>query len=255
MPRPSRPAAPSPAATRAARNPAAASKPAAAKTSALETSATKKAAQKKAAAKKAVSKQAVSKQAAPPAYRLPDLVEATLTPAQAELLAAMRAGPRGAGLNLRGPFGVFMHAPAFGTLAQELGAHCRFGTSIPPRLSEFAILVTARQWKAHYEWHVHASIAANAGVKPATIADLKAGRTPTRAPADEKAVHAFVTELYAKKRVSDRTYARVHKLFGDAGMVELAGILGYYALVAMTLDVFRVPLPEGAPLPFKEPAI
>ncbi|WP_201159974.1 carboxymuconolactone decarboxylase family protein [Rhodoplanes elegans] len=250
MPRPSRPAtarptAPRPAAARAARKPAAASRPAA----------PGKATPSKSRLEKTAVKKAASKKAAPPAYRLPDLDEATLAPAQAELLAAMRAGPRGAGLSLRGPFGVFMHAPAFGALAQALGAHCRFGTSIPPRLSEFAILVTARFWRAHYEWHVHAPIAAKAGVKPATIADLKAGRTPARARADEKAVHAFVTELYAKKRVSDRTYARVHKLFGDAGMVELAGILGYYALVAMTLDVFRVPVPEGEPLPFTEPTI
>ncbi|MDC7787158.1 carboxymuconolactone decarboxylase family protein [Rhodoplanes sp. TEM] len=196
-----------------------------------------------------------SRAAAPPAYRLPDLDEATLAPAQRDLLAAMRAGPRGAGLGLRGPFGVFLHAPAFGALAQELGAHCRFGTSIPPRLSEFAILVTARLWRAHYEWHVHAPIAQKAGVKPATIADLKAGRAPARAAADEKAVHAFVTELYAKRRVSDRTYGRLHKLFGDAGMVEFLGILGYYALVAMTLDAFRVPVPGDAPLPFPEPKL
>lgn len=193
--------------------------------------------------------------AARPACRLPDLDEATLAPAQRDLLAAMRSGPRGAGLTLRGPFGVFLHAPAFGALAQELGAHCRFGTSIPPRLSEFAILVTARLWRAHYEWHVHAPIAEKAGVKPATIADLKAGRVPARAAADEKAVYAFVTELHAKRRVSDRTYGRLHKLFGDAGMVEFVGILGYYTLVAMTLDVFRVPVPGDAPLPFKEPAI
>ncbi|RAI40303.1 hypothetical protein CH341_24055 [Rhodoplanes roseus] len=186
---------------------------------------------------------------------MPDLDEAKLDKAQRALLAAMRAGPRGAGLNLRGPFGVFMHAPAFGALAQELGAHCRFGTSVSPRLSEFAILVTARHWRAHYEWHVHAPIAQKAGVRPATIADLKAGRAPARAAADEKAVYAFVTELYGKKRVSDRTYVRLHKLFGDAGMVEFMGILGYYALVAMTLDAFRVPVPEGAALPFAEPKI
>ncbi|NVO17294.1 MAG: carboxymuconolactone decarboxylase family protein [Rhodoplanes sp.] len=193
--------------------------------------------------------------AAVPAYRLPALTEETLDPAQRALLAAMRAGPRGGALSLRGPFGVFLHAPGFGSLAQELGAHCRFGTTVPARLSEFAILVTARLWRAHYEWHVHAPIAEKAGVKPATIADLKAGRAPARAAADEKAVYAFVTELYAKKRVTDRTYARLHAIVGDVGMVEFAGILGYYALVAMTLDVFRVPLPGEAKLPFAEPKV
>jgi 4-carboxymuconolactone decarboxylase len=200
-------------------------------------------------------KPASKTKAAATAYRLPDLTEETLNPAQRELLAAMRAGPRGGALSLRGPFGVFLHAPGFGSLAQELGAHCRFGTTVPPRLSEFAILVTARLWRAQYEWHVHAPIAEKAGVKPATIADLKTGRAPARAAADEKAVHAFVTELYAKRRVTDRSYARLHAILGDAGMVEFVGILGYYALVAMTLDAFRVPLPGDARLPFAEPKI
>jgi 4-carboxymuconolactone decarboxylase len=187
-----------------------------------------------------------------PVYRLPALSEDNLDPRQRALLESIRSGPR-AKASLGGPFGVYMHSPEFGELAQQLGAFCRFKTSLEPRLSELAILVTARHWRAQYEWHAHAAIAETVGVLPSTISDVKAGRLPTGAPKDEQAVYAFVVQLYKTKRVSDRTYARVHKLLGDAGMVELSGILGYYALVSMTLDVFRVPLSADAELPFAEP--
>jgi 4-carboxymuconolactone decarboxylase len=187
-----------------------------------------------------------------PVYRLPTLSEDNLDPRQRTLLDSIRSGPRGKA-SLGGPFGVYMHSPEFGELTQQLGAFCRYKTSLKPRLSEFAILVTARHWRAQYEWHAHAQIAEKVGVLPRTISDLKAGRVPARAPKDEQALYGFILELYKTKRVSDRTYARVQKLLGDAGMVELIGILGYYALVSMTLDVFRVPLPADAELPFAEP--
>jgi 4-carboxymuconolactone decarboxylase len=184
--------------------------------------------------------------------RLPTLAMESLTPAQRAIVEAINSGPRGRFSN-EGPFAVFLHAPTYGMLAQQLGGHMRFGTSVPPRLSEFAILCTGQFWKAQYEWHAHARIAAKQGVKEATIRDLKAGRAPKTAPRDEMAIYAFVKELYATRRVSNATYARVHKLLGDTGIVELVGILGYYVLISMTLNVFRVPLPKAVPLPFREP--
>ncbi len=180
--------------------------------------------------------------------------EDSLSPRQRELIDSIRSGPRGK-INMSGPFGLYLHAPEFGDLAQKLGAFCRYKTSLPPRLSEIAILVTARLWRAQYEWFVHAPIAERAGVSPRTISDIKAGRALKSAPKDERAVHDFIKELYKKRRVSDRTYARVHALVGDAGMVEFAGIIGYYGLVAMTLDIFRVPIDDGAALPFPEPKV
>jgi 4-carboxymuconolactone decarboxylase len=174
-----------------------------------------------------------------------------MTPAQRKLRDAIASGPRGR-LIMNGPFGCFLHAPEYGEVAQALGAQVRFRTSLPPRLSEFAILTTARLWRAQYEWFAHAPIAEKAGVLPQTIRDLKAGRKPVRAPADERALHDFITELYRTRRVSDATYRRVHKLLGDAGMVELVGILGYYSLISMTLNVFRAAIPDEAPLPFAE---
>ena len=189
-----------------------------------------------------------------PPPRLPAIPQEKFTAAQSALVDSIRSGPRGQ-FKMSGPFFCYLHAPGFGELAQKLGAHCRFGTSISPRLSEFAILVTAQHWKSHYEWAAHAPIAEKQGVKPETIRDLQAGRPPKKAPKDELAIYAFAKELYRDKRVSDRTYKSVNTLLGDSGTVELVGLLGYYAMVAMTLDVFRMPVPEGTPLPFTEPAI
>ena len=189
-----------------------------------------------------------------PAPRLALIEEDEMNEGQRALLAALRAGPRGQSITPRGPFAAWMHAPEFGELAQRLGAHCRFRTKLPPRLSEFAILCTARTWRAQYEWYAHGPMAEKAGVKPKTIADLKAGREPKSAPKDERAIYAFVQELYKTRRVSNAAYKRVHSLLGDAAMVELVGILGYYALISMTLNVFHMLPPESEPLPFAEPS-
>jgi 4-carboxymuconolactone decarboxylase len=183
--------------------------------------------------------------------RLPAITDDKLSDRQKELMEAIRSGPRGR-VSQGGPFGVYLHAPDFGDLVQRLGAHCRYKTGIAPRLSELAILCTARQWRAHYEWHAHAAIAEKAGVAPDTIRDIKAGRAPKKAKKDERAIYDFVQELYKTRRVSERTYKRVHGFLGDSLMVELVGLLGYYGLVAMMLDVFNVALPEGATPPFAE---
>lgn len=188
-----------------------------------------------------------------PAPRLPIIDEAHMNEAQSRLLEAIRSGPRGKSITPRGPFAVWLHAPEFGHLAQALGGHCRYRTVLPPRLSEFAILCTARLWRAQYEWFAHAPMAEKAGVKPKTIQELRAGREPKSAPKDERAIFAFIRELYKTNRVSDRAYKRVHAFLSDAGMVELVGILGYYALISMTLNVFRMMPPADAALAFAEP--
>ncbi len=186
------------------------------------------------------------------APRLAVIDEANMNDAQRTLLDSLRAGPRGASITPRGPFAVWMHAPEFGELAQRLGAHCRYKTALPPRLSEFAILCTARLWRAQYEWFAHAPMAEKAGVKPKTIENLRLGRAPTTAPNDERVIYAFVQELYKSRRVTDRMYRRLQSLLGDAATVELVGILGYYALISMTLNVFQMLPPEGEKLAFRE---
>jgi 4-carboxymuconolactone decarboxylase len=188
-----------------------------------------------------------------PATRLAQLKEEDLNTAQQALLESLRAGPRGKSLTLRGPFAAWMHAPEFGQLAQALGAHARYKTALEPRLSEFAILCTARFWKAQYEWFAHGPMALKAGVKPKVIEDLRKGRAPTSAPKDERAIYAFVQELYKTRRVSNQAYKRVRAFLNDAAMVELVGILGYYTLISMTLNVFHMLPPEDEKLPFAEP--
>jgi 4-carboxymuconolactone decarboxylase len=184
--------------------------------------------------------------------RLPELSEATFTAEQRGLADSIKSGPRGQ-FKLSGPFAIYLHSPSYGELAQKLGGHLRFKTSIPPRLSEFAILCTGAIWKAQYEWAAHAVLGEKAGIKPETIRALQAGRPPKSAPRDEMAIYAFVKELYAKKRVSTPTFNRVKKILGDAGIVELVGTLGYYAMVSMLLNTFKAPLPEGVKPGFKEP--
>src|SRR5499426_774886 len=187
-----------------------------------------------------------------PPSRVSILAEEGLTAVQRALLDSIRSGPRGGGTTIRGPFAVFLHAPAFGELAQQLGGHCRFKTAVAPRLSEFAILATAKLWRAQYEWFAHVPQAERAGVKAETIRDLHKGRVPKSAPKDERAIYDFVQELYKTRRVSDKTYARVRDLLGEAATVEFVGILGYYVLISMILNVFRMSPPEGEPLPFAE---
>jgi 4-carboxymuconolactone decarboxylase len=189
-----------------------------------------------------------------PPPRVPILEEKSLTTTQRALLDSIRSGPRGSSTTIRGPFAVFLHAPAFGELAQQLGGYCRFKTGVPPRLSEFAILTTARLWRAQHEWFAHVPQAERAGVKAETIRDLHKGRAPKAAPKDERAIYDFIQELYKTRRVSDKTFERVRSLLGDAATVELVGILGYYALISMILNVFRMSPPGGEPLPFAESA-
>jgi 4-carboxymuconolactone decarboxylase len=205
----------------------------------------------KAPARKTPAKKPAPKQKQP-APRLPLLDEGKLTAEQRALLDSIRSGPRGASIQIRGPFAVFLHAPAYGQLAQSLGGYLRYQTGVSPRLSEFAILCTARLWRAQYEWFAHATLAERAGVKPATIRDLHAGRLPKSAPKDERAIYDFIQELYKSRRVSDKTYKRVEAVLGEAATVELVGILGYYVMIAMILNVYRMMPPEDSPLPFAE---
>ena len=188
-----------------------------------------------------------------PASRLALVDETRMTEAQRALLDAIRLGPRGASITPRGPFCVWMHAPELGHFSQALGGFCRYKTSLSPRLSEFAILCTARLWRAQYEWFAHAPIAEKAGVSAKTIESLRLGRPPKSAQKDERTIYEFIQELYKTRRVSDRTYKKTHSLLGDKATVELVGILGYYVLVSMTLNVFRMFPPENEKLAFPEP--
>jgi 4-carboxymuconolactone decarboxylase len=179
--------------------------------------------------------------------RIPEWKPEDLTRAQRKVHDAIVAGPRG---KVVGPLRVWLTSPALAERAQELGAFCRFGTRLPPRLSELAILVTGAFWQAGFEWHAHAPIALKAGVAADAIEAIRTGKEPKFAQEDERAVYGFSRELWVRHRVSDTTYRRAAELLGNAGVVELVGILGYYGLISMTINAFEVPLPAGAAEPF-----
>lgn len=181
--------------------------------------------------------------------RLADLDEDRLSPEQRVVFDAIRSGPRGV---VEGPLRVWVRSPQLATHAQALGAFCRYGTGLPPRLSELAILVTGAFWKAGFEWAVHAPIALKAGLSGDVVEAIRAGAPPRFEAEDEAAVHAFSLELHRDRRVSDATYRRCADAIGVEGTIELVGILGYYTLISMTINAFEVPLPDGADEPFPD---
>src|ERR1044072_9335853 len=144
-----------------------------------------------------------------------------------------------------GPFNVLLRSPEMGDLAQQFGASMRFHSSIPSKLNELAIIITARHWTSHYEWYAHRRAAANAGLNPAIIEAIAAGKRPTGMAADEEAVYNFCTELLTNKQVSDQTFQATKDKFGERGVVDLIGVTGYYQVVSMLLNVDRYPLPDG----------
>jgi 4-carboxymuconolactone decarboxylase len=166
-----------------------------------------------------------------------------MTPEQRRMADAIVAGPRG---SLRGPFPVLIHSPVMGDIAQRLGAYVRFESVLPATLRELAILCVARHWTAQYEWYAHRELALKAGLDPTIIDAIAADREPARLDADERAIYEFATELLSRKHVGDATFAAVHDRFGAQAVVDLIATLGYYGLVAMTLNVNRSALPAGA---------
>jgi 4-carboxymuconolactone decarboxylase len=181
--------------------------------------------------------------------RYKDLDPAALDETQQRIWREIASGPRG---SVPPPLQIWLKSPALAENAQRLGAFARYGTSLPPRLSELAILMTARHWTAHYEWHHHEVFARKAGLDPTIIAAIAERRIPSFSNDDERVVHDFCSVFYRTHAVDDATYARAVAAFGEKGVVELVAIMGYYALISMTLNVFEVPVPAGAPLPLKD---
>ncbi|HLK26692.1 MAG TPA: carboxymuconolactone decarboxylase family protein [Caulobacteraceae bacterium] len=180
--------------------------------------------------------------------RFPPLSIEEMTPAQREAAEGIRSGPRG---GLRGPFQAWLRSPRFADLMQRVGAYLRFETSVPARLNELAILITARAWDAQFEWWAHERLAREAGLDPAIAAAIAEGRRPDPMQPDEAVVYDFCTELRATRTVSDATLARALKLLGEQGVIELIGVSGYYDTVSMTLNVAEVALPDGVEPPLK----
>jgi 4-carboxymuconolactone decarboxylase len=144
-----------------------------------------------------------------------------------------------------GPFIAALRSPELMTRLQRLGRYLRYENVLGQRLTELAILVTARAWSQEVEWAIHADAAAASGVARSVIDSIARGKRPARMAHDEAIVYDFLRELRTAQAVRDRTYARAVAAFGEAGVVDLVGVAGYYSLLAMILNVARTPLPPG----------
>ncbi len=166
-----------------------------------------------------------------------------MTPPQKTMMEHLVSGERrGAG----GPFNVLLRSPEVGDLVQAFGAQMRFHSSLPRKLNEMAIIITARHWTAQYEWNAHRTAAAQAGLNESIIQAIAKGQRPASMDADETVIYNFGTELLNTKQVSDPVFKAVKDKFGERGVVDLINVMGYYQLVSMLLNVDRYPLPAGA---------
>ncbi len=192
--------------------------------------------------------------------RIPYITPEGFTEVQQKLFDNITGGKRGEGrtvesfLNaaggLDGPFNAWLFSPALGEPTQRLGAAVRFESTLPPQLRELAILMVAVKWQAQFEWWAHEIIARETGLDAGVIASLKAGRLPAFTQPSEAVVYHFAQALLNQQHVSDQHYQAALELLGEAGVVELVILLGYYTLISMTLNTFEVPVPEGETAPF-----
>ena len=164
--------------------------------------------------------------------RLPDIDPATLDAEQKRIYDEISSGPRG---KVEGPLRVWLTSAELADRAQALGAFCRYGTSLPQRLSELAILVTGAYWQAGFEWHVHAPIGIKAGLDAEAVEKIRAGAEPGLTKDDEKAVYTFSRELLTTRRVSNATYAFAEKILGTRGLVDLVGVPGVDIALARSI--------------------
>jgi 4-carboxymuconolactone decarboxylase len=175
--------------------------------------------------------------------RFRPLTYSELTPEQKTLAENVLNGERH---TLNGPFNVLLRSPEMGDLAQKLGTYIRFHTTVPLKLNEFAILITARALNAQYDWSSHHRYALKAGLSPEIIEAVAAGKRPANMQPDEEIVYNFCTELIRTTQVSDATFHAAVDKFGERTVVDLISVVGYYHFVSMILNVDRYPLPEGA---------
>jgi 4-carboxymuconolactone decarboxylase len=162
--------------------------------------------------------------------------------AAAEFAAARNSAPTG-------PFGVLLRVPELMDLGFRWRQHVQSRSALDQRLTEFVILMSARNWTQQYEWNAHHPAAIKAGLKPEIIAAVAEGRRPVQMAEDEAILYDLCMELQRNHSVSDATYARALAKFGEAGIVETASIAGYYTLLAMVMNTARTPLPAGVKPP------
>ena len=166
------------------------------------------------------------------------------TPEQKKFVAMLGQPPRNSDPN-GGPFKVYLRSPEFGSRAIAMSDYLRWGTELGPRLTEFTILIAARQWSSHYVWHAHYPAAIKGGLDPSVAADMAAGRRPRAMKADEAIVYNLVTEIYRDRDVSDATFNAAVAKFGEKGVADIVGLAGYYGITSMSLITSRTPTAPG----------
>ena len=174
--------------------------------------------------------------------RMPPIPDEEMTEAQKEAVEEFRAARGEPG----GPWSVILRSPELLNRLRGVSDYLRFNSSLPPRLSEFVILITAREWTQNYEWAAHYPLALEGGLSPDIAAAVADGRRPEGMADDEKALYDFCTALHRDGRVSDSIYVRALAEFGEQGIVEMVGLSGYYTLIAMVLNTARIPLRPNA---------
>ncbi len=172
----------------------------------------------------------------------------SMSPEQRLVHDAVVSGPRGV---MIGPLRAAIHSPELARRWSHLGEFLRFGTSLPKRLTELAILVTGRRWTSQIEWWVHARAAAEAGVPAAAIEAIRRGEPPVLAEPDDAAVYEFARQLQHAGQVPLPAYRAVQERWGAIGVVELTAVIGYYTMVSMTLNAHEIPLPDGVMPPLE----
>ena len=174
--------------------------------------------------------------------RMSRLAPENMTEAQRKAAAELTSGPRG---EVRGPFNVLLRSPELMSPLQKVGEYLRFRCQLDRRIAEMATLIAARHWTQVYEWNAHHPLALKAGLKPEIAQAIAEGRRPTGMAVDEEIVYDVLTEALQNKSVSDVTYERGIRQFGEQNLVDLLAIAGYYAMLALLLNVARTQLPEG----------
>jgi 4-carboxymuconolactone decarboxylase len=172
-----------------------------------------------------------------------------MSPAQRTIAEAILSGPR---KTMSGPFNAWLRSPELADRLQKVGEYVRFNTSLDKRVNEMAILMTARYWGSQYEWYAHVPLAIKAGLDPAIVAAIGAGRTPEQMKEDEAIVWEFTTQLRRDHGVDDEIYAKALDKFGEAGIMDLVAVNGYYDVVSITLNVAHVAPPADTEFPFKQ---
>ncbi len=179
--------------------------------------------------------------------RFPDLRREEMSEAQKRVHDSLAGGPRG---GVRGPFGALLRSPELADRVRELSDYLRFNTSLPARLNELAILITARFWEAEFEWFAHRPLALKGGLPESIANDLAQNRRPANMKPDEELVYDFCTALHRQHFVDDALFKRAVAMLGEQEVVDLIGVSGYYTLVSMVLNVAEIPLPPGEKSPW-----